>query len=135
MAGPTQHCIHITSTQSRTLEFQDDEEGELSLRWVALWPPNPRSSRRRNFKISTTRHGVINWEEFWKKICGSFCTANEARKCAEIFAPILRPDFRPSHKNLSPQFRSGEVRRKVAVTTETAATAKTVKIVTSVSWH
>ena len=44
---------------------------------------------------------MINWEEFWEKICGSFCTANEARKCAENFAQFLRPDFRPSHKNLS----------------------------------
>ena len=30
-----------------------------------LGPPSPRSSRRWNCDISATRHGVINWEEFW----------------------------------------------------------------------
>ena len=45
--------------------------------------PNPQKLADMKFKFSATRHGVINWEEFGEKICGSFCTANEARECAE----------------------------------------------------
>ena len=58
-------------------------------------PPNPRSSRRWNFEISTTRHGVINWEEFSEKFGGSFCTT-EAQQCPENFAQNFA-QFSPCH--------------------------------------
>ena len=35
-----------------------------------------------------------------------------AQSFGPIPCPILRPDIRPSHKNVSPQLRSGEVRQK-----------------------
>ena len=83
----------------------------ISLRYSSLRPPNPRSSRRWNFKISATRHGVINWEEFWEKICGSFCTVNEARKCAENFAQFFAQTSARVIKICRRNFALGKVRR------------------------
>ena len=94
---------------------------------LVLGTPSPRSSRRWNFEISVTgavtRHGVINWEAFGEKFGGSFCTANEARKFRQKFRPEFRPIFSPNssprispgHKNLSPQFRSGECQAYLVV--------------------
>ena len=77
--------------------------------------PNPRSSRRWNSDISATRHGVINWEEFWEKWLfggGSFCTANKARKCPDNSVQVLAQIFCPSHKICRRNLALGNVRRK-----------------------
>ena len=79
---------------------------------MAPAPTNPRSSQRWYFfKISATRHGVINWEEFWEKISGSFCTANEARKWAEHFAWFFAQFFAQTSARVIKTSRSGKVRR------------------------
>ena len=59
---------------------------------------------------------MTNWEEFWEKICGSFCTANEARKCAENFAQFFAQFFAQTSarviKICRRNFALGKVRRK-----------------------
>ena len=55
---------------------------------------------------------MIKWEEFWEKICGSFCTANEARKCAENFAQFFAQTSAGVIKICRRNFALGKVRRK-----------------------
>ena len=68
-----------------------------------------------NFKISATRHGVINREEFGDKICRAFCTANEGTKCAENFAQCFAQFFTQTSarviQNCRRNFALGNVRR------------------------
>ena len=68
---------------------------------------------------------MINWEEFGEKICGSFCTANEARKCAENFAQFFAQFFAQTSARVKKicrrNFALGKVRRKNApVASQTA---------------
>ena len=72
--------------------------------------PKPQKLAEMNFEISVagavTRHGVINSEEFGRNFGGSFCAANEARKCpehfvqnfAQFFAQLFAQDFARSKK-------------------------------------
>ena len=58
---------------------------------------------------------MINWEEFWEKICGWFCTAYEARKCVENFAQFFSQFFAQTSarviKICCRNFALGKVRR------------------------
>ena len=59
---------------------------------------------------------MIHWEEFWEKICGSFCTANEARKWAEIFASrFFAQTSARVIKICRHNFALGKVRRKINI--------------------
>ena len=82
------HPVTASTSEVQNLGIRPASRNGIEIR-LFLRPPTPRSSRRWNFKMSTTRHGEINWEEFWEMICGSFCTANEARKCTENFVQFF----------------------------------------------
>ena len=74
--------------------------------------PKPKKLAEMKFQIFSHKTwsdklGGILGEDLWVILYSKWSTKMR-RKFRPILRPILRPDFRPSHKNLSPQFRSGE---------------------------